>query len=200
MGRAQNAKGRAAQLKVGRNRACLRNAIMLDPAVLVATLPYIQKAATPRAPDKSGEPTPLTPRTSVRMQAKVLDSLVGGKPPRGGFMTALAKEFNVFRKLPARILQRMRTRATGTADARSGNDGRPPVYGGAYKKFIVDLVDKARNHKPRPFVAGARMIQVTTTSRSSRRSRYANRGVRFRESGSRRLPHSRALQQCIAAT
>jgi hypothetical protein len=32
MGRAQNAKGRA-QLKVGRNNACLRNAIVLDPAV-----------------------------------------------------------------------------------------------------------------------------------------------------------------------
>jgi hypothetical protein len=43
MGRAQNAKGRA-QLKVGRNNACLRNAIVLDPAVRVATLPYTKAA------------------------------------------------------------------------------------------------------------------------------------------------------------
>ena len=40
----------------------------------------------------------------------------------------------------------------------------------------------------------------TTTSHSSRRSRCANRGVRFRESRSRRLPHSGALHQCIAPT
>jgi hypothetical protein len=53
---------------VGRNNACLRNAIVLDPAVRVATLPYT-KAATPRAPGKSDKSAPLTPRTSARLQA-----------------------------------------------------------------------------------------------------------------------------------
>ena len=70
------------------------------------------------------------------MQAKILDNLVSGKPPHfGGFVYGLAKEFRVCRNLPARILHRTRTRATGTADARSGTRGRPPIYGDAHKKF-----------------------------------------------------------------
>jgi len=69
MGRAQYAKGRV-QLKVGRNNACRRNAVILDPSVRVATLPYT-KAATPRPPGKSDKSAPLTPRTSARLQAKI---------------------------------------------------------------------------------------------------------------------------------
>ena len=160
MGRAQYAKGRI-QLKVGRNNVCRRNAVILDPSLRVATLPYT-KAATPRASEEPLTPrtsAPLTPRTSARLRAKIMDSLVGGNLPRGGFVAALAKEFNVCRNLPARILHRMRTRATGTADARV-NNGRPQVYGDAYKQFIIRQVEIARNHKPRPFVATAHFIQA----------------------------------------
>ena len=81
MGRAQYAKGRV-QLKVGRNNACRRNAVTLDPSVRVATLPYT-KAETPRASDKSDDSAPLTPRSSARLRAKILDNLVGGNLPRG---------------------------------------------------------------------------------------------------------------------
>ena len=69
MGRAQYAKGRV-QLKVGHNNACRRNAVILDPSVRVATLPYT-KAETPRASDKSDDSAPLTPRSSARMRAKI---------------------------------------------------------------------------------------------------------------------------------
>lgn len=38
--------------------------------------------------------------------------------------------------------------------------GRPVVVGDAYKKFIAKQVEKARNYKPRPFVANASIIQA----------------------------------------
>jgi hypothetical protein len=56
----------------------------------------------------------------------------------------------------------MRTWATGNLDARVGSktSGRPVVVGDAYKNFIVKQVEKARNHKPRPFVANASITQA----------------------------------------
>jgi hypothetical protein len=59
----------------------------------------------------------------------------------------------------------MRTWATGNLAARVGSktSGWPVVVGDAYKKFIVKQVEKARNYKPRPFVANASIIQAAMT-------------------------------------
>ena len=59
----------------------------------------------------------------------------------------------------------MRTWATGNLAARvcSKTSGWPVVVGDAYKKFIVKQVEKARNYKPRPFVANASIIQAAMT-------------------------------------
>jgi hypothetical protein len=47
-------------------------------------------------------------------------------------------------------------------DARVGSktSGRPVVVGDAHKKFIAKQVEKARSHKPRPFVANVSIIQA----------------------------------------
>jgi hypothetical protein len=73
------------------------------PSARVATLKYTKNpAATPRL--RTNKSARLTPRTSARLQSKILDNLVGGKFPRGRFVATLAKEFSVDRNFPAAIL------------------------------------------------------------------------------------------------
>jgi hypothetical protein len=101
MGRAQYAEGsKKGHLHIGRNNACCANAVEINPSVRVATLKYTQNpAATPRL--RTNKSARLTPRTSARLQSKILDNLVSGKLPRDGFLATLAKEFNVDRNFPA---------------------------------------------------------------------------------------------------
>jgi hypothetical protein len=103
-GRAQYAKGsKKGHLRIGRKNACRANAVEIDLSVGVATLKYTKNpAATPRL--RTNKSARLTPRTSARLQSKILDNLVSGKLPRGGFVATLAKEFNVDRNFPAIIL------------------------------------------------------------------------------------------------
>jgi hypothetical protein len=81
----------------------------------------------------------LTPRTSARLQAKIVDNPKDGKLPRGSFLKKLAQVFNVTRDLPERMLSKLRNRPTGTSDARvgSGTSGRPTTFGKPYKDFII---------------------------------------------------------------
>jgi len=162
MGRAQYAKGsKKGHLRIGRNSACRANAADIHLSVRAATHKYTKNlAATPRL--RTIKSARLTPRTSARLQPKILGILVGGKHPRGGFVATLAKEFDADRNFPAIILLKSRTRVTGNFDARvsSKTSGQPVVFGDAYKKLIVKQAEKARNHKPRPFVANASIIQA----------------------------------------
>jgi hypothetical protein len=67
MGRAQYAKGsKIGHLHIGRNNACLANAVEINPSVRVATLKYTKNpAATPRL--RTNKSARLTPRTSARL-------------------------------------------------------------------------------------------------------------------------------------
>jgi hypothetical protein len=103
MGREHYAKGsKKGHLHIGRNNAFCANAVEINPSVRVATLKCTKNpAATPRL--RTNKSARLTPRTSARLQSKILDNLVSGKLLRVGFLATLAKEFNVDRNFPAII-------------------------------------------------------------------------------------------------
>jgi hypothetical protein len=136
----------------GRNNAVyvgqgVRQACTRGPHV-----PYTLRRS-PRRIEKSSAVV-LSPRSSIRLfQCTLAAREKGIATP----VMKLAQEFNQSRSTVYKKF--VNAKKTGSVhDGRKVNPGRPVVFGQEFEDFIVQQVEKGRNHKPHPYVASGPMI------------------------------------------